>query len=86
MTEGATTTTTDREVVYQVPISTGRELQAYLQEHDGRMLAHIRLMYVGTDGTALPSKAGIAVAVEKMTELLTATAMLAATVNRGLSG
>jgi hypothetical protein len=67
-----------------VPISDRRELQGYLQEHEGRMLAHVRLMYVRKDGTTTPTKFGIAMDVEKLNELLTATAMLAATVNRGL--
>lgn len=81
MTQSATTTA-DRHVVYQVPMSDGRELQGYLQEHEGRMLAHIRLMYVRKDGTTSPTRFGISVEVEKLNELVTATAMLAATVNR----
>jgi hypothetical protein len=76
-----TTTSTDRIVVYQVPMPDGRELQSYLQEHEGRMLAHVRLMYVRKDGTRTPTRAGISVEVEKLNELLTATAMLTATVN-----
>jgi Transcriptional Coactivator p15 (PC4) len=78
----ATTTTADRHVVYQVPMSNGRELQGYLQEHEGRMLAHIRLMYVCKDGTTKPTRYGISVEVEKLNELLTATAMLSVAVNR----
>jgi len=69
-------------VVYQVPMPDGRELQGYLQEHEGRMLAHIRLMYVRKDGTTSPTRSGIGVEVEKLNELLMATALLSATVNR----
>jgi len=64
-------------------MSDGRELQGYLQEHEGRMLAHIRLMHVRKDGTTAPTRFGISVEVEKVNELLLATAMLSATVNRG---
>lgn len=82
--DASTCTTADRHVVYQSPISGGRELQAYLQEHEGRTLAHVRLMFVRTDGTTLPSKSGISVAVEKVNDLLTATALLAVAVKGAL--
>jgi hypothetical protein len=67
-------------------MSDGRELQSYLQEYKGRLLAHIRLMTVAKDGTTTPTKAGVSVEVEKLNELLLATALLAATVNGRFRG
>jgi hypothetical protein len=74
----STKTVAERRVVYTVSMGNRRELQAYLQPHNGRVLAHLRLMYLRKDGEARPTKLGISVEVVKLHELLTATAMLVA--------
>lgn len=72
--------------MYTVPMGDGRELQAYLQAHKGRMLAHLRLMYLRKDGEARPTRFGISVEISALHELLAATAMLVAAANRRSGG
>jgi hypothetical protein len=76
----------EREVVYRIPVDDKHELQAYLQPHEGRRLAHLRLMYVRKDGRRTPTRAGVSIEVGKLSELLVAAAMLVAANGAECSG
>lgn len=59
---------TDR-VVATIPRRDGEELRATLSPYQGRTFAHLRVYYCDDAGEWKPSKSGIAIDVERFSEL-----------------
>ncbi len=63
-------------LVHRFPLERG-EIHAYFQSHEGELKAHLRLVNIKKDGSVSYTPKGITVPPNLLTDLLTATALLA---------
>ena len=76
-------TSDEKHLIYTFPRGPGEEIQAAIRKYKNRYFVDVRLWYMSkTENMLLPTKKGVAIAVEQLPELRKAVDRLSKAVDR----